>query len=238
MATSPGQRSALEAIGPLAQDTRKYAAMQAVRNAVLSGQLKPGERIKEVALANSLGISRPTVREALQLLVFEGILTLEPYRGVRIVQPTREELIDATTTRIALETLAAQQLASRRSASAEEQLAEALERHCQALDSGDEALSDQTHLQLHRTIWIASGNAMLVKLWPQIVAQIQIAMMVDEQTRNDPESDRAMHQRLVRVITTASPDEIAREVREHIERGIELLRQTSAEERSTSEADD
>ena len=58
-----------------------------LRRAVFEGELESGTPLREVALAESLGVSRPTLREALALLVAEGLATREPNRGVSVAQP-------------------------------------------------------------------------------------------------------------------------------------------------------
>src|ERR1700754_4002041 len=58
-----------------------------LRRAVFDGELESGTPLREVALAGSLGVSRPTVREALGVLVAEGLATREPNRGVSVTSP-------------------------------------------------------------------------------------------------------------------------------------------------------
>src|SRR4051795_11829407 len=58
-----------------------------LRRAVFDGELESGTPLREVALAASLGVSRPTVREALGMLVAEGLATREPNRGVSVSTP-------------------------------------------------------------------------------------------------------------------------------------------------------
>ena len=58
-----------------------------LRRAVFEGELESGTPLREVALAESLGVSRPTLREALALLVAEGLATREPNRGVSVARP-------------------------------------------------------------------------------------------------------------------------------------------------------
>ncbi|MEZ5096558.1 MAG: GntR family transcriptional regulator [Nocardioides sp.] len=59
-----------------------------LRRAVFEGELESGTPLREVALADSLGVARSTVREALGVLVAEGIATREPNRGVWVTSPT------------------------------------------------------------------------------------------------------------------------------------------------------
>ena len=63
-----------------------------LRRAVFEGELESGTPLREVALAESLGVSRPTLREALALLVAEGLATREPNRGVSVASPDPESV--------------------------------------------------------------------------------------------------------------------------------------------------
>ena len=89
------------------------AAFEALRKAILDRRLVPGEWLRQEALAKELGVSQITVREALNRLVNEGLCIRVPYKGVRVVAPTLEDLEDIYALRGLLEGLAAELAASR-----------------------------------------------------------------------------------------------------------------------------
>src|SRR3954452_10087777 len=74
-----------------------------LRRAVFDGELESGTPLREVAIAASLGVSRPTVREALAVLVAEGLATREPNRGVSVGSPQAESVRDVCAARLVLE---------------------------------------------------------------------------------------------------------------------------------------
>src|SRR3954468_13680550 len=74
-----------------------------LRRALFDGELESGTPLREIALAASLGVSRPTVREALGLLVAEGLATREPNKGVTVAQPDPESVRDVCRARAVLE---------------------------------------------------------------------------------------------------------------------------------------
>src|SRR6187549_3569255 len=74
-----------------------------LRRAVFDGDLESGTPLREVALAESLGVSRPTVREALTVLVADGLATREPHRGVAVATPDPESIGDVSRARGVLE---------------------------------------------------------------------------------------------------------------------------------------
>ena len=167
-------------------------------------------------MAAMLGISRPTVREALNQLISEGSLVQEPYKGVRVAQPSAEDLLDVAEIRVSLETLAALRVARESEGTAMASLRAALRRHLDALQADDPVTASRTHLDLHRTLWEASGNRMLTKIWPLVESQILTAMSLDQATRQAPARDASLHQRLVDVIASGDEPAIIAEIREHI----------------------
>lgn len=77
-----------------------------MRQAILKGELKPGERLLEIALAERLGVSRTPVREAMRKLEQEGLVVMIPRRGAQVASITEKDLNDVLEVRIALENVA------------------------------------------------------------------------------------------------------------------------------------
>lgn len=223
----------LMALGPVSTTTRREVVLDALRRALLSGELKPGQRVKEAPLAEALGVSRPTVREAIYQLVHEGSLVQVPYKGITVAQPSAQDLLEVADIRVPLETMAAVQISRDVEGEGMSRLRAALEVHLDAIEAGDVVASDLTHLELHRTLWEASGNQMLMRIWPLVESQIRMAISLDQGIRHDPERDRTLHIRLVDVIERGDEEEIAAEVREHIARSAdEIVRLMEERERS------
>ncbi|WP_375424788.1 GntR family transcriptional regulator [uncultured Friedmanniella sp.] len=213
MSTQP---DATPVLSPLVSSTRREIAVASIRSALLSGELVPGQRIKETAMAALLGISRPTVREAMNQLISEGSLVQEPYKGVRVAHPSAQDLADVAEVRVSLETLAALRIARDPHGPAMSALRTALARHLDTLRTDNDTAAGRTHLDLHRTLWEVSGNLMLAKFWPLVEAQISIAMTIDRAARDAPGRDAGLHQRLVDVIAAGEEAAITAEVRRHI----------------------
>lgn len=209
--------------GVVVSSTLREEVAARIRRALLTGELKPGQRIKEIRLAEALGVSRPTLRESLQQLIHEGALVQVPYKGIHVAQPTAEELADVAEVRGALETMAALKLSRDPHGPGMDALRAALQIHLDAIDAGDDLQSDMTHLELHHAIWEQSGSVTLRKLWPLIGSQIQMALTVDQATIRNPERDRQLHCRLVRVIEEGDEAAIVAEVRAHIQTSVDEL---------------
>ena len=76
-----------------------------LRQAILRGELKPGERLMEIQLANKLGVSRTPIREAIRKLELEGLVLMIPRRGAEVAEITERNLRDVLEVREALEEL-------------------------------------------------------------------------------------------------------------------------------------
>lgn len=79
-----------------------------LRKAILTGELKPGERLLEIHLANQLGVSRTPIREAIRKLELEGLVIMMPRRGAEVAQITEKSLRDVLEVRRALDALCAE----------------------------------------------------------------------------------------------------------------------------------
>ena len=77
-----------------------------LRDAILRGELKPGERLMEMHLANKLGVSRTPIREAIRMLEQEGLAVTVPRKGAQVARMTEKDLQDVLEVRDALDELA------------------------------------------------------------------------------------------------------------------------------------
>ena len=98
----------------LEQTSTVDRVVEELRRAVFEGELESGTPLREVALAESLGVSRPTVREALTVLVADGLATREPHRGVAVATPDPESIGDVSRARGVLELAGVRHWDSRR----------------------------------------------------------------------------------------------------------------------------
>jgi DNA-binding GntR family transcriptional regulator len=93
------------------KDGLAKSVFDALRKAILEGKLKPGEWLRQENLATDLDVSQTTIREALNLLVGEGLAVRIPYRGVRVVMVSSSDLGDIYEMRAVLEGIAARSAA-------------------------------------------------------------------------------------------------------------------------------
>lgn len=200
---------------PVTNQTRRDAVVHELRRSIMAGELVAGQRVREVQVAQQMGISRPTLREAIYQLIYEGLLEQEPYRGVVVAAVDAKFVTDMASVRVALETLAGKAIAADPDGAAPEIVKQAWQAYQQAHGTGNPGRLHDAHLDLHRSIWFASGNVLLKRLWSTMEAQINAAISVDEDARADPERALLVHERLIDAILGEDPGVIEAEVERH-----------------------
>ncbi|MBL8928116.1 MAG: GntR family transcriptional regulator [Pseudonocardia sp.] len=217
---------------PVSSVTRRDAVLAELRSAILNGKLVPGDRLKEVQLSQELGVSRPTLREAIYQLIHEGLLVQEAYKGVTVASIDAATINDIAVVRSSLEIIAAKAIAADKNGAARVALQKAWDEYEDAAASGDRARENAAHLALHETIWMESGNVMLQRIWPIVSASVNLALSTDDAVRHDDERNRRMHRELVRAILHNHQRGITTAVRNHIQTSAAELAEILKERRT------
>lgn len=215
-----------------------------VRDAILSGSLHCGERIKEVPFAEELGVSRAILREAMQQLVHEGLLEFNAYRGARVIELRPEQIDEIVEARILLEGRAVR-LATERIQDAQREELQAFNRQLQK--EKDPLRAGQLDLRLHQRIWQISGHATIEKLLIQLTSPLfAMSLLMRSAESREAKSEgrpslpplpRGTHKRLVAAICHGTPDEAARELEAHLTENWTLIRRRVAEFIAREEAE-
>jgi len=135
-----------------------------LRQAILTGELRPGERLMEIHLADRLGVSRTPIREAIRKLELEGLVTMIPRRGAEVAQITEKSMNDVLEVRRAVDALCVELACERITKEELEQLRQACDRFEEAVGTGDVKEIAQADVALHDIIVQATGNQRLVQL--------------------------------------------------------------------------
>ena len=135
-----------------------------LRNLILSGEIKPGTRMMEIELADSMGVSRTPIREAIRKLEKEGLVTIEPRKGAYVSTISMNDIVNILQIRGTLEGLAATLAATRIKEIELMKLKEASQAFDRAVEEGNtkEMISNDT--LFHHIIVEASGNDLLIKM--------------------------------------------------------------------------
>ncbi len=137
-----------------------------LRQAILTGELKPGERLMEIHLADQLGVSRTPIREAIRKLELEGLVTMIPRRGAEVAQITEKSMNDVLEVRRAVDALCVELACERITAQELERLGEACEEFAREATKKekDVKLLAEKDVALHDIIVQATGNQRLIQL--------------------------------------------------------------------------
>lgn len=184
--------------------------------AVLSGELKPGDRIVESSLARELGVSQAPVREAIRDLVLLGFLESEPYKGTSVRSFSYEELWETYTVRAALESLATRLAATHLTQEDVEYLSGILDEMMEAARQQDRDHLVQLDNRFHEAILKMSRNRTLYQLWKTLQYGTW-SIVTYRKSSYEPEYLAARHKELLEALKTGDPDRAARAMQSHIE---------------------
>jgi DNA-binding GntR family transcriptional regulator len=145
-----------------ASPANQVSPYEMLKQAILSGELAPGQTLVETPLAAWAGVSRTPVREALQRLEQDGLVERNAY-GLAVRARSPEEILDLYDTRCVLEARAGRVAAERRTDHDVRLLHWQLNR-CETVESGDVGGMVESNQQFHRTVWRASHNESLIDL--------------------------------------------------------------------------
>ena len=135
-----------------------------LRQAILTGELKPGERLMEIHLANKLGVSRTPIREAIRKLELEGLVTMIPRRDAEVAQITEKSMNDVLEVRMSLDALCVELACDRITQEGLDALRDACDAFEQSVKTKDVRKIAQADVALHDIIVQATGNQRLVQL--------------------------------------------------------------------------
>ncbi|MCI9147782.1 MAG: GntR family transcriptional regulator [Hungatella sp.] len=135
-----------------------------LRQAILRGELEPGERLMEIQLAERLGVSRTPIREAIRKLELEGLVLMIPRKGAEVAKISEKSLRDVLELRRCLEELAIELACQRMTEEEINGLEKAQEAFREAVSSKDVMLMAETDEKYHEIIYEGTNNSRLVQI--------------------------------------------------------------------------
>jgi DNA-binding GntR family transcriptional regulator len=200
-------------------NTFSQATEAVLREMILDGSVKPGERLNEVFLASSLGISRGPLREAIQRLVSEGLLTVVSHRGAYVRTFSRDEIVELYELRGALE-LHAVRLACARATGAELDELDAIlgdtESRIRASDGKEYPKEPDFHLRLV----LLAGNQALMRSALEVHRQLSLARSMSAKRPRRAREAVAEHSSLVAVLRRRDAEEATALMMRHLDHSM------------------
>lgn len=172
----------LEDLNKYRRTTQLDFALEALKYAVLNGELNMGDRVNEVAITNQLGISRTTFREALRQMEESGIFVREPFKGTFVRKFTEKEIREINDLQGVLECRAVQLILEKGKNSPEDLqgLYSIIDEMEQIDPETQEAERNRLHIDFHKCLVKISGHSFLYRVWQDLSMQFQMAMAVSQ----------------------------------------------------------
>jgi DNA-binding GntR family transcriptional regulator len=203
-------------VGDLADfpQTREEFVANRLREAILRGDLVPGERLDESALAVALGVSRTPIRSALRVLAAESLVDLHPHRGAIVSELSPDELNEVYLVRVILEGTAARLAAPKMDDERIEAL-EALVQELEATDDPDQWLAINN--QFHATIYQAANRPRMLSIIEYVrnISTPYILQFIG--MREHMESSRDDHRRILEACRKRDGQLAEAEIRKHLQ---------------------
>lgn len=188
-----------------------------LRQRIVRGDLAPGTRITEEALADEFEVSRGPIRDALTQLSFENLVEIQRPRGVYITGLTKDDVDQLYSLRGALEQLALSRAMRVEDSSRWAPMAAAVERMGSAADAGDHAAFVTADLDFHSQIYALADHPRLEGAWSQYLPTFAALLEVTINHDEDLHESSGDHFTLMDVMRTGTPEEASAVLAAHLD---------------------
>ena len=197
-----------------------------VRRMIAQGELLPGERVNEQALAAQLGVGRNAAREALRSLERSGLVRIVPNRGAEVRKVSLEAALDLYDLRAGIARTAGRLAATRLEADEETALVALMEQMQGALNGRDGAAYHQLNNKFHDHLMAITKNARLIELNNTIETELSLYLRKGVYTMAQMQLSHAEHSRLVEALRSGKVAETADLFESHILTGKQRMLDT------------
>lgn len=163
-----------EAISPIQQTTLADVVCERIRRAIIMGNLPSGQRLSETALSTQMAVSRSPVREALQRLQLEGLVTGQTNRSCTVWSPTEADVKEIFSLREMIETLAAEWCIDLLTEADFQAMEQIIERQRQAIEAQDYIELIREDKLFHEYFCVRANHQRLLEWWHQIMGQWEV----------------------------------------------------------------
>jgi DNA-binding GntR family transcriptional regulator len=198
-----------------------HLAASALRDRILGGELRPGDRVVENQLAAELGVSKPPLREALRVLEQEGLVVRSPRRGVVVTPLTLHDVYEICTLRHDLERLAVDLGVPCRAPERLVRCREAYADLVRAAEADDPAAVTERGFAFHLAVVALAGHGRLEESYRALALQLRLCMALNRRARRTRETllgDAARHRRILDLIEAGDRAGVHHELAHHGDR--------------------
>lgn len=195
---------------------------EVLREAILRGELRPGQTLTEVTLAQQLHVSRAPVREAFRSLSEEGLLETVPYKGTRVRALSRTDIEETYSLRGQLEAFAITRIVNR----AGSVDSTGLERLCGTMQdlaaAGDLAGLNEADERFHKTIIELADHALLLSVWSTLALRVRQIMALRNRQNDNPMEVALNHPPIVKALKAKDLDAAVTYIERHVASAADL----------------
>jgi DNA-binding GntR family transcriptional regulator len=188
-----------------------------LKEAIIEGHLKPGERLMEVQLAEKLGVSRTPVREAIRKLELEGLVVMIPRKGAYVADVSLKDIMNVLEIRASLEGLAASLAAERMTEEELEELQIKANEFNEALRNNDVDMMIEKDTEIHDLIFKSTRNDRLISIAEGLREQIQRFRVTYITEYNKSEELIEEHSKILEALKNRDVEKARIYAQEHIE---------------------
>ena len=210
-------------------DTQSYLPLRdevfcTLRDLILKGELKPGDRLMEIHLADKLGVSRTPVREAIKMLEREGLALTIPRRGAQVARMTEKDLSDVLEVRKVLDELAVEKACKNINDEITARLRGAMDEFKKAVSEDDTKTIVEADEAFHRIIYEAADNPRLLSIVDNLKEQMYRFRF--EYVREEKNYDKLIdeHQSIVDGLKRGDVHFVKKIMHTHLQNQIDAVR--------------
>jgi DNA-binding GntR family transcriptional regulator len=192
------------------------SSYDALRAAIVRGDIAPDARLVEADLSTTFEMSRGAVRTALIRLEQDGLVVREPHRGARVRRVSDDEAVEILQARAVLEGLAVRQAAERIDDAGAARLHSCIARQRELLETGDLLGASEVNAELHAALLELSGHATAMRLIESLNAQTVRYQYRTILVPGRPAASVAEHTAIVEAVIAGNAGQAERAMRRHL----------------------
>jgi DNA-binding GntR family transcriptional regulator len=209
---------------PLKKPLPYYQQIQeSIKTDIFNGVYKPGDRLYEAQIAKQYGISRSPVREAIRVLINEGLLITDDKSQITVYKPSLEDVLEIYECRIALESAAVSLTAERATREQVHELEKCLEETAQAITNEKIEMIIESNAKFHNLTVQYSGNKRLLNLVESLNSLIYYFRVLNIQGQSRAEIILKGHTEILQAIKERNPEKATNKLKAHTEKDLENL---------------
>jgi DNA-binding GntR family transcriptional regulator len=203
-------------------------AADEIRRAVLDGRLGPGTPLREVALSEAMGVGRSTIREALAVLVGDGLAIRVAHKGVAVKALSSADVADVSLARLAVEIAGVRRWHEATDAE-RAAVREALEDYEALATSTTEAGAlTEAHLRIHRSFVGLTGSVRLVAAADAYSAELRLGLAHLDRVRDNLDEMLRSHRLLLDLLEAGDVEAAATQLADHLGSAEDSLREQAS----------